>query len=95
MKIEKPGFADYVNQVGELTGIDASTARGFFEALDKRMEFLNPMGCRAADHGVDYVYCTRVSDRALEEIFKKGISGKALGALEVEEYKSMILIHLA
>ncbi|MDD7022033.1 MAG: glucuronate isomerase [Aeromonadales bacterium] len=95
MKVEKPGFGDYVRKVGELTGIDTSTCRGFFEAIDKRMEFFNSMGCRAADHGVDYVYCTRASDSELEQIFQKGVTGKALTPLEVEKYKSMILIHLA
>jgi glucuronate isomerase len=95
MKIEKPGFADYVRKVGELASTDASTCRGFFEALDRRMEFFNSMGCRAADHGVDYVYCTRASDSELEEIFQKGLAGKALSPLEIEKYKSMILVHLA
>ncbi len=95
MKIEKPGFKAYVEKVAKLTGREIRTCADFFDAIDQRMEFFNSMGCRAADHGIDYVYCNRVSDQKLEEIFQKGLSGKALSPEEVEQYKSMILVRLA
>ena len=95
MKIEKPGFKEYVEHIAQLTGKKITTCEEFFAALDDRMEFFNKMGCRAADHGVDYAYCRIVDQGTLEQIFQKGLKGEALTDDEIEAYKSMILIYLA
>ncbi|HAR80337.1 MAG TPA: glucuronate isomerase [Succinivibrionaceae bacterium] len=95
MKIEKPDFADYVKHIEKLTGAKVSSVKDFFAAIDDRMKFFDDMGCRAADHGIDYVYCNLISDSELEKIFQKGLKGEALSAAEVEAYKTMILIHMA
>lgn len=95
MKIEKPGFKEYVDHIANLTNTKISSCEDFFNALDVRMAFFNEMGCKASDHGVDYAYCTIVSKDELEKIFQNGLRGESLSAYEVEAYKSMILIHLA
>ena len=95
MKLEKPGFAEYVTKVASLTGMKINCCKDFFAAIDERMKFFNDMGCRAADHGIDYAYCTTCSDDELEAIFQKGLIGASLSAKEVEIYKTMILLHLA
>ncbi|HIV15284.1 MAG TPA: glucuronate isomerase [Candidatus Avisuccinivibrio pullicola] len=94
MKIEKPGFADYVAHIARLTGMTITSCEDFFSALDVRMQYFNDMGCKASDHGVDYAYCTLVSKDELERIFQKGLKGETLTEAEVEAYKSMILVHL-
>ena len=94
MKIEKPGFADYVAHIAKLTGMTITSCEDFFSALDVRMQYFNDMGCKASDHGVDYAYCTLVSKDELERIFQKGLKGETLTEAEVEAYKSMILVHL-
>ena len=95
MKPEKPGFADYVRQIGTLTGTTIKTCKDFFAALDERMRFFNEMGCRAADHGIDYVLCSPCDEAALEQIFKRALSGASLSQAEIDTYKTMILCHLA
>jgi glucuronate isomerase len=59
------------------------------------MKFFNEMGCRAADHGIDYAYCRVVSDSELEGIFQKGVAGESLSVEEIEAYKTMIILYLA
>ncbi len=95
MKIEKPEFAAYVEHISKLTGKKIDSCKDFFEAIDERMKFFNDMGCRAADHGIDYAYCKVVSDSELERIYEKGLANEALTSAEIEAYKSMILLHLA
>lgn len=95
MKIEKPDFKDYVAHIAQLTGKKINTCEEFFAALDERMAFFDKMGCRAADHGVDYAYCRVVDQGTLEHIFQKGLKNEALTDDEIEAYKSMILIYLA
>ncbi len=95
MKIEKPEFAQYVSKIASLTNKEIKTCADFFDALDIRMAFFNDLGCKAADHGVDYAYCNIISDSKLEEIFAKALKGESLTQDEVEAYKTMILVHLA
>lgn len=95
MKIEKPGFAEYVSRIATLTHKDISTCKDFFAALDERMAFFNEQGCKASDHGIDYAYCRVISDEALEKIFQKGLRGDTLTKEEVEAYKTMIMLYLA
>lgn len=95
MKIEKPDFKAYVEHIAQLTGKTIKTCEDFFAALDDRMEFFNKMGCRAADHGIDYAYCRIVDQGTLEQIFQKGLQNEPLTDDEIEAYKSMILIYLA
>ena len=96
MKIEKPGFKEFVAHIAKLVGVPAiNSCEEFFNALDVRMKFFDENGCRAADHGIDYAYCRIVSKDELEAIYQKGINGEKLTDAELEAYKTMILIHLA
>ena len=52
------------------------------------------MGCRASDHGLDYImYCPFTMDEA-DEAYKKAMSGGALTLLEAEKYQTAILMSL-
>ena len=56
LNINKPGFAEYMGKLAAAVGkeklacIDCVTG-----ALTDRIEFFAEMGCRASDHGLDYV----------------------------------------
>lgn len=41
------------------------------DALTKRMEFFDEMGCRASDHGLDYAMYVPASEEEIEAILKR------------------------
>ena len=45
------GFRDNVRRLGELTGEDAETWRGYLSAHHKRRAFFKSFGATATDHG--------------------------------------------
>ncbi|MBR5313625.1 MAG: glucuronate isomerase [Clostridia bacterium] len=51
--INKPGLADYYKKLGAAAGVEITDTASLKEALGKRIEFFNDMGCRTADHGLD------------------------------------------
>ena len=51
--INKPGLADYYKKLGAAAGVEITDVASLKEALGKRIEFFNDMGCRTADHGLD------------------------------------------
>lgn len=92
MNINKPGFAEYMQQLSQVSGVSIQTIEDVRSALEKRMEFFDSMGCRASDHGVDYIMYNPATDDELNAILKKGLSGEALTQEEIDQYKYNILL---
>ena len=51
--INKPGLAEYYKKLSEASGVEVRNVATLKEALAKRIEFFDEMGCRTADHGLD------------------------------------------
>ncbi len=92
MNINKPGFADYMQKLAQVSGVSINTIEDVRAALEKRMEFFDSMGCRASDHGVDYIMYNPAMDDELNAILKKGLSGEVLTQEETDKYKYAILL---
>ena len=56
ININKPGFAEYMGQLAKSVGKEKlACIHCVMDALTERLEFFVKMGCRASDHGLDYV----------------------------------------
>src|SRR5699024_607625 len=64
------------------------------DALTERLEFFVKMGCRAADHGLDYVPYREASIEEVDAIYKKAMAGEAVTVEEAEKYQTALLIHM-
>lgn len=51
--INKPGLAEYYKKLGDAAGIEIRDVASLKEALVRRIDFFDSMGCRTADHGLD------------------------------------------
>lgn len=58
-------FNDYVNQLGNVSDTDITSFKAFLDALKKRHDYFNEMGCRISDHGLEKIYA---DDFTSEEI---------------------------
>lgn len=92
MKIEKPGFADYLKRLGEAAGMEIHTFADLKAALVKRMEFFDAMGCRASDHGLDYAMYVPAPEEEIEAVFAKAVSGESISREEELKYKTEFMI---
>ncbi len=93
LNIQKPGFAQYIAQLSAVSGIEIHSLADVKKALTQRIRFFDSLGCRAADHGLDYVMYCRASDEEIENTFRKGMSGEALTKAEIESYQTALLLH--
>ena len=93
MNIEKPGFIKYLKALGDAAGIAICSLDTLEAALDKRLDYFIRMGCRAADHGLDYVMCALDGDA--NAILQKAIRGDGISRLEAEAFKTHLLCFLA
>ena len=94
INILKPGFADYIHKLEYCVDGKFACADCVVNALDERLQFFVAMGCRAADHGLDYVpYREPDADKATAA-FKKAMAGETLTTEEGEEYQTYLLCAL-
>ncbi len=95
LNIHKPGFCDYVEKLGAAAGIEINSAEDVKHALTQRLEYFVENGCRASDHGLDYIMFDPVSDCEVEAAFAKAMRGEELNLSEREGYQTAMLIHCA
>ena len=91
MNIEKPGYAEYMSQLGEVSGVEINHFIDMVDALKKRHDFFAENGCRLSDHGVEEFYDEPYTDSQIEIIFEKALRGQQLSTLEIRQYKHAFL----
>ena len=94
INITKPGFAEYIKKLEAVTGKEIKCARCVCEALTDRLEYFASLGCRASDHGLDYVPFRPASAKKVNEIFQKAMAGESVSKKEAEKYQTAVLLCL-
>ncbi len=95
VNISKPGFAEYIAKLAASVGKDTlDSARDVMDALVERLEFFAQMGCRASDHGLDYVPFRPADPEAVDAVFRKAMRGETVTAEEAEQYQTALLLRL-
>ncbi len=95
INITKAGFADYIGALAKSVGRDSlPTVKDVCDALVERLEFFKSMGCRASDHGLDYIPFRPGADAEIEAAYQKALAGDTLSLEEAEKYQTAILLCL-
>ena len=93
--IEQSGFDDWVNRLADVVGYKIEKLPDLLKALENRMDFFVSVGCRVSDHGIDVLaYTTDLSAHEVEAIFLKWRRGACLTAVEIEKYKTYLMLFL-
>ena len=95
LNIHKPGFAQYLEKLGKATGKTLDSVEAVCQALSERIAFFDENGCRAADHGLDYVMYREVSSEQANEALRRALAGQPVSREEAEGYQTMLLLHCA
>ncbi len=93
LNAHKPGFIAYIEKLGNTVGKKLRSFNDVAEALTARIEYFDQNGCRAADHGLDYVPFRVTSPAMLEGIFQKALAGNPLTKEETDSYQTALLLH--
>ncbi len=88
--IEKPGFDAYIKTLGDACGIEIRTVNDVKKALKARLLYFVKMGCKAADHALDYIVYVR-SEVNLDTVLQKVLSGGSISQKLADAYKTEIL----
>ena len=72
LNINKPGFAEYMGKLAAAVGKEKlACINCVTSALTDRIEFFAEMGCRASDHGLDYIPYREATKEEVNAIYQK------------------------
>jgi len=89
-----PGFADNVARLGEQTGEDTTSWRGYLHALRKARERFRQAGCTATDHGHPTAQTADLDEGEVKKLYSEVLSGKA-DVDRRELFRAQILTEMA
>ncbi|MBR4953533.1 MAG: glucuronate isomerase, partial [Oscillospiraceae bacterium] len=93
LNCHKAGFAAYIQKLSEASGIEIKSAADVAAALTQRIDYFNECGCRASDHGLDYVMYREATTEEIEATFQKAMAGESVTVAETEGYQTYLLLH--
>ena len=96
MAVEDPEpYRNYISKLSEVSGVDIKNFDNLIEALRKRHQFFADAGCKLSDHGIEQFYADDYTEKDIDVIFRKVISGRNLSLDEVTKFKSAMLYEMA
>ncbi len=95
VNIHKTGWKEYMQQLAASVGKESlATMRDVLDALLDRLTYFKEHGCKAADHGLDYVPFVNFTVEQADAVYQKALRGESLTTEEVEGYQTVILMAL-
>ena len=82
----------YINVLGQSADLEINNFSSLINVLDKRHQFFHSLGARASDHGLIAPMATFASDKEIENIFAKLLNAQNLNQIEIDSYKTAVLL---
>lgn len=94
--IEKPDvFCSYIHKLEEASGIAITDYQDLLDALQKRHDYFENMGCRLSDHGLDTFYAEECTQDDADRIFRNTLKGIQPKNEDINIYRTAVLLDLA
>ncbi|OCG69445.1 glucuronate isomerase [Gilliamella sp. Occ3-1] len=92
--IDSEFFVTYLDKLSAATDMTISSFHVLCQALSKRMDHFEQHGCKVSDHALDTVFYEEASEKELNAILTKRLSGIVLSTKETAQFKTAVLIFL-
>ena len=94
VNVQKPGFAEYLAKLAEVTGKELKTTADVIAALDERVEYFHNHGARISDHGMDTISYVEVDMEKADRALSQAIAGEKVCPVCAEHYRSALYVAL-
>ena len=101
MKIQNAGFRDYIIRLSRVCGVEIRDFATLCDVLLSRIAYFDALGCRTADHGMDFEYLFDGSLSAAQAVsiadvsFKRAMAGELIQNDMALAYRSALIRVLA
>lgn len=94
MNIDAPGFAGYLQTLGQAAGISITDWASLKAAAAQRVEYFHSVGGRMADHGANTFYFAPATDQEVDGIVARAIAGETPDASQARAYQTALTLAL-
>jgi glucuronate isomerase len=95
MTPEAADYRQYLDKLGAAADVEIRSYADLLAALRRRHDFFAAQGGRLSDHGLEQIYAADYTEAEVAAIFEKALASQPLSALEIEQFKSAMLVELA
>lgn len=93
LNMDKAGWREYIAKLSEVSGVEIKDVCSLKKALTLRIDHFDAHGCRASDHGLDYVVFAQDSLENMNALMARALDGASVCAAEAEAFKTELLLH--
>ncbi|MBQ2978307.1 MAG: glucuronate isomerase [Clostridia bacterium] len=94
VNVDRAGFADYIQQLSRVAGMEIKSTADVLTALERRVEYFHALGARISDHGMDTVPYGEPSFKQADKAFKAAMAGEEMKQKHIDSYRTVILAGL-
>jgi glucuronate isomerase len=95
MTPEASDYRQYLDKLAAAAGTTIGSYVDLLAALRQRHDFFTSLGGRLSDHGLEQIYAADYTQEEVDAIFEKAQASQPLSAVEIEKFKSAMLVELA
>ena len=89
-------FDAYLGKLEDCVNFSISNYSNLLKAIDNRIDFFHENGCKLSDFGISGVFSfVDFDDDEIQSVFDKSLRGVKLTELEIQQYRSSLLMHLS
>jgi len=94
VNVDRAGFADYIQQLSRVAGMEIKSTADVLTALERRVEYFHALGARISDHGMDTVPYGEPSFKQADKAFKAAMAGEEMKQKHIDSYRTVLLAGL-
>ncbi|MFY0712226.1 glucuronate isomerase [Seonamhaeicola sp. NFXS20] len=93
--ISENNFISYIDKLSACVNFEITNYEALLKAIDERIEFFHKNGCRLSDYGISGAFSyVEFNTQEVASIFNKGLNKEQLSTLEIQKYRSSLLLYL-
>ncbi len=92
--IDSENFLPWIHKLNQVCEREIKSYSDLLISLKKRADYFDALGCRAADHGLEYISQVDYSESELDHIISAKLKGGVLSMEQIEKFKSAIMFDL-
>ena len=90
LNMDKAGWKEYITALSDVSGVTITDVATLEQALSLRMDHFGNCGCKASDHGMDYL--VYADPAKADTVMQKALQGEGVTAEEIAAFKTEILL---
>src|SRR5699024_1741974 len=94
LDIEKESFIDWLVDLEKASNMKIKGYTDFIQALEKRIDYFDQMGCKSADCGIGKMFYEETNKNEVEVIFNKRLNHTSLTSVEIDKFKTYTFLIL-